>query len=237
MKGMVASLEIKHGVVQDLRVELGSMDHQIEHSGIVHISGEYSQATYDNRTPWSIRKLEGVITGGNGCRTTSQLIVEAWPSAPRNQLLRAFDFDITCLWLGVRCSRCQLLPSACEGYTHGDWYEFVMSKEALGKFRQAVNCLKLGTPEDDIYGQLGGGDPLGYRRLRDLATDRVPYDFPSFAIREFDSPPRLTYYVKKWRLHLDAPKGPDDQGVTFVLDDHRRLQRIESQVEGIPSRP
>jgi len=113
-----------------------------------------------------------------------------------------------------------------------------MPEEALGKFRQAVNNFTLGTPETDIYDQLGEGDGLhGGRRLYDLALDRLPFDFPEWSITGSDSPLILTYYVKKWRLYLGAPARPDDRSVTFVLDEDRRLRRIESRVEGIPSRP
>jgi hypothetical protein len=150
----------------------------------------------------------------------------------------AFNFNLRCLFLGVHCSRCQMLPSACEAYNHSDWYEFIMPEVALAEFRQAVNNLKLGTQRIAIYHQLGDDDGLDTgRRLRDLVRDRLPFDFPIGTILASSGPERLTYYVKKWRLYRGSPEGPDDRSVTFVLDKDGRLQRIESRVEGIPSRP
>jgi hypothetical protein len=237
MNLMGGYLEIKQGVVQELEVGLGSIDEEIQHSASTHIYGQDSHATPQNRTPWSVRKVAAHM-GGGPPNKLSEIRVEAWPSAPQDRILRAFDFDLRCLWLGMHCSRCGVLPSACEDYSHGDWYEFVMPAEALAKFRQAVNNLKLGTQESAIYDQLGSEDGFDTRRrLSDLARDRLPFDFPEGTILGSSGPEGVTYYVKKWRIDRGAPEGPDDRSVTFVLDNDRRLQRIESRVEGITSRP
>ncbi len=237
MNAMGGYLEIKRGVVQGLEVELGSIDEEVQHSASTHIYSDDSRAAPWNRTPWSIRKVEAHIAGGPG-RKTSEVRVEAWHSVPNDRLLRAFGFEVSCLWLGVHCSRCQILPSACEDYDRGDWYEFVMPEEALRKFRQAVDNLKLGTQDNTILDQLGEEDGFDTgRQLRDLARDRLPFDFPDGTILGSSDPESLTYYVKKWRLYRGSPEGADDRSVTFVLDKGRRLQRIESRVEGITSRP
>ena len=229
-------MEIRRGVVQEVQTWMASLDVEVEHYGRTNVYGEESHAAPWNRTPWSIRKVQAHITGGPG-RRTNEIRVEAWSSAPHDRILHAFDFNMRCLWLGFHCSRCQILPSACEWYDHGDWYEFEMPEEALAKFREAVNNLKLGAQGNVLYDQLGTTDGFDTgRRLRDLARDRLPFDFPDGTI--FGSCPGcLTFYVKKWRLDWGSPEGPGDQSVTFVMDKDRRLQRIESRVEGILSRP
>ena len=233
---MQGSLEIRQGVVQGLRVEMDSSDMEIGYSAWTEIYGEDSHADVWNSTPWRIRKEQSV---GGSARRTLRIIVEAWSSAPHYRILRAFDFDTRCLWLGARCTRCQILPSACEDYDHDTSYEFIMPEEALAKFRQVVNHLKLGVRRDSIQHQLEVGfvDPRG--RLRDLVRNRVPFDFPWGTVLTGPTccPLSLIYYVKKWRLDYGLPEGPDDRSVTFVLDENQRLQGIESRVEGIPSRP
>jgi len=233
---MGGHMEIKRGIVYELQAELGSIDEEVQHCARLHVYGEESLLTPWNRTPWRVRKVEAHVTGGPG-RKTSEIRVEAWSSVPRDRILRMFDFNARCLWLGVHCSRCQILPRACEEYNHGDWYEFVMPEEALAKFRQAVNNLKLGSQED-LYDKLGNSDGFDTgRKLRDLARDRLPFDFPDGTIFGSSCPGGLTFYVKKWRLEWGAPEGPGDKSVTFLMGKDRRLQRIESRVEGIPSRP
>jgi len=236
---MQGCLEIKQGVVQKLRVEMDSLDFEIWHSAWTEIYGEDSHVEIWNRTPWSIRKVQGVVSGGPPHRT-SRIVVGAWSTAPQDRILRAFDFDTRCLWLGANCTRCQILPSACEDYDHDNSYEFIMPEEALAKFRQVVNHLKLGTPRVAIENQLGEEvvfDPR--RRLRDLVRNRLPFSFPRGTVLTGPTccPLSLTYYVKKWRLDYGMPEGPDDRNVTFVLDENQRLLRIESRVEGIASRP
>jgi hypothetical protein len=213
-----------------------TLDVEVEHCGRTNVYGEESHAAPWNRTPWSIRKVQAHITGGPG-RRTNEIRVEAWSSAPRDRIMRTFDFNARCLWLGVHCSRCQILPSACEWYNHGDWYEFEMPREALTKYRQAVNDLKLGVQENAIYDELGTTDGLDTgRKLCDLARDRLPFDFPEGTILG-SCPGDLTFYVKKWRLDWGSAEAPGDQSVTFVMDNDCRLQRIESRVDGIPSHP
>jgi len=226
-------LRVKQGIVQELGVTVESTDDRIQHSATTYIYSEYSHAAPWNRTPWSIRYVRAHDSVGG---TTSDVRVEAWSSAPKDRLLSVFDFSLNCLLLGVHCSRCQILPRACEDYEHGNWYEFTMPPKALRKFRQAVNDLKLGTPVYAITDQLGEGAGIDMQRqIRDLARDRLPFDFPDGSITS-SSDENLVYYVKRWRLHPDSPKGTDDQSVTFVFDKDRRLLRIESHVEGIVSR-
>jgi hypothetical protein len=232
-----ADMDIKGGVVQELHAWMGSLDAEIEHFGRTNVYSGQSHTESWNRTPWSIRKVHAHITGGPG-RSTNEIRVEAWASAPRDRLLRTFDFNTRCLWLGVRCAPCQLLPDACDEYNHGDWDEFEMPDAVLVKFRQAVNSFAIGTDLHTVYRQLGDTDGFGRdQKLRDLPRYRLPFQFPFGAIVGTQSSCNIDFYVKKWRLDWGSPRGPGDQYVTFVMDDDCRLKRIVSRVDGISSRP
>ncbi len=228
-------MEMKRGVVQELHAWMGSLDAEIEHFGRTNVYSGQSHAAPWNRTPWNIRKAHAHITGGPG-RSTDEIRVEAWSSAPRDRILRAFDFNTRCLWLGVHCLPCQILPSACDAYNHGDWYEFEMPEVALAKFRQAVNGLALGVDLRAVNRQFEDTNGSGHdQKLRDLHPDSLQFPFGA----EVGTPGscNIEFYVKKWRLDWGSPRGPGDQYVTFAMDDDCRLKRIVSRVDGIPSRP
>jgi hypothetical protein len=230
-------VEIKRGVVQELHAWMASLDDEVEHCGRTNVYSRESHAAPWNRTPWSIRKVHAHITGGPG-RSTNEIRVEAWSSAPHDRILRALDFNTRCLWLGYRCTPCEILPSACDAYNHGDWSEFEMPEVALVKFRNAVNNLALDADVRALYDQLGSNNEFGReQKLRDLTRDRLPFDFPDGAILGPPCSGELNFYVKKWRLDWGSPAGSGDRSVTFVMDDDCRLKRIESGVEGIASRP
>ena len=228
---------IKGGVVQELHAWMDSLDAETSHLGRTNVYSGESHAGIWNSTPWSIRKVHAHITGGPG-RSTDEIRVEVWSSVPHDRLLRAFDYNTRCLWFGVHCLPCQILPSACDAYNHGDWYEFEMPEAALAKFRQAVNSFAIGIDLNTVYRQLGDSNGFGReQKLRDVTRDKMPFAFPHGAIRGSQSSCNLDFYVKKWRLDWGAPRGPGDQYVTFVMDDECRLKRIESRVDDIPSRP
>jgi hypothetical protein len=234
--GMGVSMEIKRGVVQELHGGMTSIGAEIEHSAQTNVySGESPVGTW-NTTPWRVHKHQIDNMSGGYVRSRNEIRVDAWSSAPRDRILRAFDFNTRCLWLGVHCSTCQILPSACDAYNHGDWYEFEMPEVALAKFRQAVNSLALGVDLRVVYRQLEDTNGSGRdQKLRDLHPDSLQFPFGSVVGTQ--SSCDIDFYAKKWRLDWGSPRGPGDQYVTFVMDDNCRLKRIVSRVDGIPSRP
>jgi len=216
---------------------MGSANAEIEHDAQTNVYSDESHAGIWNSMPWRIHKLHAHVTGPPPGRT-NEIRVEAWSSAPRDRLLRAFDFNTHCLWLGVRCQPCQILPSACDAYNHGDWYEFEMPAAALAKFRQAVNGIAMGTDLQAVRRQLEDDNGFGReQKLSDVDRDKLPFEFPEGAIAQTWSSCDIDFYVKKWRLDRGSPQAHGDQYVRFVMNDDCRLKRIESHVTGIPSRP
>lgn len=231
-----ADMEIKKGVVQELHAWMGSLDAET-HLGRTNVYSGESPAGMWNTTPWRVRKVRAHTTEAPSGRSI-EIRVEAWSSVPHDRLMRAFDLNTRCLWLGFHCSPCQLLPSACDAYNHGDWYEFEMPEVALAKFRQAVNSFAIGTDLHTVYRQLGDSNGFGReQKLRDVTRDKLPFAFPYGAIVGTQSSCNIDFYVKKWRLDWGSPRGAGDQYVTFVMDDDCRLIRIESRVDGIVNRP
>jgi hypothetical protein len=229
-------LEIKRGVVQELHAWAGSMDAETEQIARTNVYGGEAHAEMWNTTPWRIHKLQIHNLKGGPVRSRNEIRVEAWSSAPRDRILRAFDFNTRCLWLGVHCSACQILPGACDAYNRGDWYEFEMPEVALAKFRQAVNGFAIGTDLREVNRQLGATSGSGRdQKLRDLHRDSLQFPFGAEVGTQGSC--NIDFYVKKWRLDWGSPRAPGDQYVTFVMDDDCRLKRIESRVDGIPSRP
>jgi hypothetical protein len=179
---------------------------------------------------WNIRRYTAFITGGPG-RTSPTLETRFNPTKPHPNQDAALDFNVNCLLIGRKCSRCEILPRICEDAEHGNWFYFEMPPELLENFQTAVNHVRLGSGKDDVAKIVGWGG-LTSRRLFD---DKFPYRFPDGTMLGDREPERLIYYVRKWRE--DDNNNPKNQTVTFVFDEQDRLTKINSQVDGIRSRP
>jgi hypothetical protein len=179
---------------------------------------------------WNIRRYTAFNTGGPG-RTTPTVEIEFNPRSRHPNQGGTLDFNLNCLRIGRRCSRCEILPGICEDDEHGDWFYFEMSDNLLKDFQTAVNELRLGNSERIVVSRIGWGGLTS----RPLFDDKLPYRFPDGTMLGERDPERLIHFVKKWR-EQDRPN-PQDQTVTFVFDKQDRLTGIMSQADGIRSRP
>lgn len=214
----------RKGVVQEIQVFVISIDGKTAYEAITIIRNDISTG------PWTIRREEGwfedrITTG------LKEVKIHASPNASRQIRMRALDFDLGCLHLTKYCSECEILPFACQEYEHGDWYYFEISGDLLNNFQTAVNELRLGSLKATVLSRLGNGGPSG----GELFKDRLPYLFPDSTMSDSADPNRLIYYVKKRRQGYEGDS--KDRVITLAFDRNDRLVRIESQVDGIHSRP
>jgi hypothetical protein len=213
-----------NGIVQNIGVFVMSVDDRKAYLVDTKITGD------KNVSPWRVERgggaIEGQINGG-----VENMKIQATPNATSIRRSGALDFDLGCFRLTRHCSPCQLLPFACQEYERGDWFYFEMSGDLLMNFRTAVNELPLGSSEETVANHLGWGG-LSHR---ESFEDKLPYRFPDGTMFGDSDPKRLIYYVKKWRKEYEG--NSQDRTMTLVFDENDRLARVESQVEGIRSRP
>jgi hypothetical protein len=214
------------GVVQEIGVFAMSVDERKSYMANTKITGD------KNASPWRIRRGGGSMEGpGEIIAGVDQIKIRATQNATSSRKIGALDFDLGCLRLTRHCSPCQLLPFACQEYDHGDWFYFELPDDLLTNFKTAVNALPLGSSEETVENRLGVALPFG----RKLFEDKLPYLFPDGTVFSDSNPPRLIYYLKKWR---DEDEGnSQDRTLTLVFDERNRLTGIRSQIEGIRSRP
>ncbi|MBZ5540955.1 MAG: hypothetical protein LAN61_10610 [Acidobacteriia bacterium] len=236
LKGMVASLKVRKGIVTEEYVTLGLEEEELSYEADTQISSDPSI-----RSTWNITHHTAHNSGrSGGTRMTDHIRVQATPLATPEQLAMALDFDLRCMRLGVHCTECQLLPKICEYEKHGDWYYFTMPPDLFVAFQKAVNSLPLGITSKALHTRIGDENPFrnSAARIDDGSRHRggiLPFDFPDSTVFADLEPARLTYYLKKWREIRQEPLR--DRRVTFVFDKNDRLAQIESHAEGIPSRP
>ena len=224
MSAMFANVTVEQGAVTEVSVEMQSIQQEEVHRARTVLSSKKEAPS------WNIKQYTAFISGGLG-RTSPTVDTRFNPNKSHPNADAAFDFNINCLLIGRSCSRCEILPRICEDAEHGNWFYFEMPPELLKDFQTAVNRLKLGSTEDSVIKVIGWGGLTSQR----LFYEKLPYRFPDGTMVGDHDPERLIYYLKKWRE--DDNDNPQNQSLTFVFDPQGRLIRIESQVDGIRSRP
>jgi hypothetical protein len=214
------------GVVQRIDLSAFSADDRLAHIATSKVSADR------NISPWRILRGGGGFEGpGNLTVGMDRVEIEATPGAGALRKVGALAFDLSCMRLAKHCSPCQLLPFACQDYEQGDWNYFEMSGDLLNSLRIAINGLPLGSSETIVVNRIGSDGITSH----ELFDDKLPYRFPSGTMFSDNDPKRQVYYVKKWREEREG--NPQDQTVTFFFDEHAKLTRIVSAVDGIHTRP
>jgi hypothetical protein len=203
-----------------------SADDKVAHMAISTMSAER------NITPWRILRGGGGFKGpGELAVAMDRVEIQATPDVISRRRIGALGFNLSCMRLMRHCSPCQLLPFACQAYEHGDWYYFELSDDLLKNFRTVVNDLPLGISEEMVVNRVGWGGLTS----QELFDDKLPYRFPDGTMLEDSDPKHLVYYAKKWREEQDTDSR--DRTITLTFDKNDRLIRVNSQVDGIHSRP
>ncbi len=226
ISGIYASVTVEHGIVSELQITLESIQEKEVHTARTVVASNPSLPT------WNIERYTAFHTGGPG-KTSPTVEVRFNPRTRYPKQESALDFNLNCLRVGRSCSQCEILPGICEDEEHGEWFYFEMPDDLLKTFQSAVNKLPLGISEDSVVSRLGC--EWGGFGSWDLFDDKLPYRFPDGTNFGDIDPPRLIYYVKKWRERREGNNR--DQTVTLVFDKQDRLVRIVSQADGVRNRP
>jgi hypothetical protein len=108
---MAFSVFVKDSRVQNLEVAmyLTSADKQLCPEAITEIADGS-----DKDPPWAVRHfVKSPITGG-ACGSMREVSVNATPYATQDQLSRALNYNLRCMWPGVDCKECDMLSGVCD---------------------------------------------------------------------------------------------------------------------------